>query len=141
MDPTKEQHQILCRTQKSVMETLTVIRQAFGKESMSRAWKVQTHGPLTSRGLFTKNSSWQAEQSIPSTNMTFYGDCMKMCVDFALNFGDKIIGLYITTTHCLTFSFSPGNFFYRKQHDSSPTHPLEFGTFFLSCFPRIVCQY
>jgi hypothetical protein len=46
--------------------------------------------PLTSsRGLFTKNLSWQAEQSILHTNVTIYGDCMKMCKDLTPNFGDK----------------------------------------------------
>jgi hypothetical protein len=37
---------------------------------------------LTSRGLFTKNSSWQAKESIPHTTVMFYGDCVKMCKDF-----------------------------------------------------------
>jgi hypothetical protein len=44
---------------------------------------------LTSRELFTKNLSWQAKQSIPRATVTFYGDCMKMCQDFALNCGDN----------------------------------------------------
>jgi hypothetical protein len=39
--------------------------------------------------LFTNISSWQAKQSIPHTAATFYGDYMKMCEDFAPNFGDK----------------------------------------------------
>jgi hypothetical protein len=47
---------------------------------------------LTSRELFTRNSSWQAKQSIPYTTVTFYGDCVKMYQDFALNFGDKRTG-------------------------------------------------
>jgi hypothetical protein len=32
--------------------------------------------------LTSKNSSWQAKQSIPHTTVTFYGGCMKMCEDF-----------------------------------------------------------
>jgi hypothetical protein len=40
------------------------------------------------KGLFTKNSSWQAKQSIQHTIVMFYGDCMKMCEDFTLNFGN-----------------------------------------------------
>jgi hypothetical protein len=32
MDPTKEQHNILCRSQESAAETSTLIRQAFGKK-------------------------------------------------------------------------------------------------------------
>jgi hypothetical protein len=36
----------------------------------------------------TKNSSWHAKQSIPHPTVMFYGQCVKMCEDFALNFGD-----------------------------------------------------
>jgi hypothetical protein len=52
------------------------------------------------------NPSWQARQSILHTTMTFYGNCMKMCEDFALNFDDKSN----MTVHGLTLSFSPGSF-------------------------------
>jgi hypothetical protein len=48
---------------------------------------------------------------------------MKMCKDFAPNFGDKRTGCCITT-HCLTLPFSPGNFFYQKQHDCRPPPTL-----------------
>jgi hypothetical protein len=44
------------------------------------------------------------------TLVTFYGDCIKMCEDFAPNFGGKRSGCCITTTHHLTLPFSPGNF-------------------------------
>jgi hypothetical protein len=47
---------------------------------------------LTSRKLFTKNSSSQAKQSIPHPTVTFYGDCVKMCEHFAPNFADKRTG-------------------------------------------------
>jgi hypothetical protein len=43
MGPTKEQHQILCKSRKCATETLTVIRQTFNKESMGCKWKVKTH--------------------------------------------------------------------------------------------------
>jgi hypothetical protein len=39
-----------------------------------------------------------------------YGDCVKMCKDFALNFGDKRTGCCIIKTHHLSFPFSLGNF-------------------------------
>jgi hypothetical protein len=65
---------------------------------------------LTSRGLFTNNSSWQAKQSIPHTTLMFYGDCVKMFEDFAPNFEDKRTGCCIMTTHHLMPPFSPGNF-------------------------------
>jgi hypothetical protein len=42
--------------------------------------------------------------------------------DFALNFGEKITGWCITTTHHITLSFSLHNSFYQKQNDCrSPT--------------------
>jgi hypothetical protein len=56
--------------------------------------------------------------------VTFYGHYVKMCEDFVLNFGDKRTGCYITTTHCLTLPFSPGNFFFTKNDMTVvPTHP------------------
>jgi hypothetical protein len=77
----------------------------------------------TSRGLFTKNSSWQAKQWILHATVTFYGDCVKMCKEFALNFGDKRIGCCIMATHRLTLPFSPGNYWPKTPWLSSPTHP------------------
>jgi hypothetical protein len=41
---------------------------------------------------------------------TVYGDCVKMCEDFAPNFSDKRAGCCITTMHRHTLPFSPGNF-------------------------------
>jgi hypothetical protein len=77
---------------------------------------------LTSRELFTKNSSRQAEQSIPHTTVKFYGDCVKMYEDFAPNFDDKRTGCCITTTHLLTLPFSLGNLG-QKQYDCRPRQP------------------
>jgi hypothetical protein len=56
---------------------------------------------------FTKNSSWQAKQSIPHTTMTLYGDCVKMCKEFVPKFGDKRTGCCITK---MQLPFSLGNF-------------------------------
>jgi hypothetical protein len=78
MDPTASVHQILFKS-RSATETLTMIRQAFGEERMSRTrvfewhdrfrpdrkrrdrWRAKSRAcssfSLTSRGLFTKNSS------------------------------------------------------------------------------------
>jgi hypothetical protein len=78
---------------------------------------------LTSRGLFTKISSWQGKQSIRHTTVTFYGDCVKMCEDFAPNFSDKRTGCWITTMHPLTLPFSPGNFWPETTLLLSLTHP------------------
>jgi hypothetical protein len=126
MDSIQEEHQMLC---KSLTGTLAMIRQAFGK----KAWAL--HGKskltetqkgrdrrkakpgacssfsLTSRRLFTNNSSWQAKQSIPHTTVTFYGDCMKMCEDFDLSFGNKRFVCCITTTCRLTLPSFTKEFF------------------------------
>jgi hypothetical protein len=64
---------------------------------------------LKSKGLITRNTTWQAKQSTPHITVTFYGDWAKMCEDFALNFGDKRAGCYITTSHRVTLLFSQGN--------------------------------
>jgi hypothetical protein len=41
--------------------------------------------------------------------MMMYGDCKKICKDFALKFGDEGTGCCITTTHHLILLFSAGN--------------------------------
>jgi hypothetical protein len=77
---------------------------------------------LTSKGLFTNNSSWKKKE-IPHTTVTFYGDCMKMWEDFAPNFDGKRTGYYITTTYPLTRRFSPGNLWPKTTWLSSRTDP------------------
>jgi hypothetical protein len=68
---------------------------------------------------------WQAKQSIPSTDVTFYGDGVKMCEDFAPNFGDQRTDCCIMTALHLTLAFSPGNFD-QRQHDCHPPLTLLF---------------
>jgi hypothetical protein len=115
-----------------------MIRQAFGEESMSSIWAVQTHRDrkrrdrrraksracssfsLTSNGLFTNNSSWHTKQSVPNTSVMFYGDCVKMWENLVPNYGDKRTDCCIMTTHRLTLSFSPGNFWPKTTWLSSP---------------------
>jgi hypothetical protein len=89
---------------KSALETLVIIIKAFREESMSSQWKSPNSLRLKKarqvkskvKGMliifFDINLSWQATQSIPHTTVTFYGDCMKICEDFAPNFGDKRTG-------------------------------------------------
>jgi hypothetical protein len=76
---------------------------------------------LTWRGLLTKNSSWQAKHSIPHTTVTFYGDCMKVCEDFVLNFGGK--KLAVVSWQSITLFFSLGNFWPKTTWLSCSTHP------------------
>jgi hypothetical protein len=122
----------------SATKALAMIRQAFGEESMSHIQRAQTHWDwkrrdrwrtksrvcssfsLTSRGLFVKNLPWQAKQSIPYTTVMLYYDCMEMCEDFVLNFGDKRTGCCITSTHHLTLPLSPRNFWPKTTLLSSP---------------------
>jgi hypothetical protein len=86
----------------------------------TRAWSSFS---LTLSWLFTKNSSKQAKQSISYTTVMFYGDCMKICEDLAPNCGCERTGCCITTTHSLTFPFSPGNFWPKTTWLLSSTHP------------------
>jgi hypothetical protein len=74
-------------------------------------------------GLFTKNSSWQAKQSIPHITVGFYDDRMTMCEDFEPNFGNIRTGRWITTTHLLTLTFWQG-IFNQQQNDCRPPHTL-----------------
>jgi hypothetical protein len=57
------------------------------------------------------SSSWQA--------VKYYGHWVKMCKDFAPNFGDKRTGFCIMTVHRLTLSFHQG-VFDQKQRDCRP---------------------
>jgi hypothetical protein len=94
--------------------------------------KVKSVPPFsqTSRGLFAKNLSSQAKQSISLTTVTFYSNCMKMCEDFAPNFGDKGTVSFITTTHPFTLHF------YQKQRDwRLPTLLATLGPLPFFCFP------
>jgi hypothetical protein len=59
-----------------------------------------------------------------AVNSPYYWDCMKMCENFAPNFGDKRTCCCIATTHRPTLLFSTGNFFYQKQHDCHPPPTL-----------------
>jgi hypothetical protein len=67
MDPTKEQLKFYSNLGRNVAETLAVIRQAFREESIS----CTALAFLPLRGLFTKNLSWRAKQSIPHTTVKF----------------------------------------------------------------------
>jgi hypothetical protein len=57
----------------------------------------------------------------------FYGDCVKMCKDFAQNFGDKIAAWCFATTHRLTLPFHRE--FLTKINVTVVPHPLYFSLF------------
>jgi hypothetical protein len=128
---------------KSATETLAMIRQAFGKESVSHTESPNSSRPRKAtqvkskvksmliifsdvRGVVHKKVVLQAKQSIPSTTVTFYCDCLKMYKDFTLNFGDERTGCCITTVHhrlslpFFTREFRP------KKHDCRPPPTLLF---------------
>jgi hypothetical protein len=108
---------------------LAVIKQALGEESVSRTWVFEWKSPNSPRlkkakrvksevksiliifigikSLFTRNLFWQAKQSISHTTVMFYGNCMKLCDDFAPNFGDKRTGSCIMTAAYLSLPISP----------------------------------
>jgi hypothetical protein len=121
-------------SQTSVFEWHIRFRADWNVETVRKQSQEHAHHSLTSNGLFIKNSSWQAKQSILHTTVTFYCGCVKMCEDFAANLGDKRTGCCITTMHSLTLSFSPGNLWPKTTWPSSPSTllfsicPIEYKT-------------
>jgi hypothetical protein len=50
------------------------------------------------------------DQTVNSAHFcNVYGDCVKMCEDFAPNFGDKKLAVAFTTTHSLMLPLPPGD--------------------------------
>jgi hypothetical protein len=110
--------------EKSGTEALAVIRQAFGGESMSSTWKGQLTeikkgktGEEQNQSMliifidikrpFTKNSSWQAKQSVPHIQ--------------TLATRELAIA---SEQHTVSRFLFHQTIFDQKQHDhSSPTHP------------------
>jgi hypothetical protein len=84
----------------------------MGKSKLTETKKTRQ---ATSRGLFTKISSWQAKQPVPHTTVTFCDDCVKICLDF----GNKRAA--VSLQHCTTppFLFHQG-IFDLKQLDCCP---------------------
>jgi hypothetical protein len=72
--------------------------------------------------IVTKNSSWQVKQPIPNTTVTFYGDCMKICKDFAPNLDDKELAVASQQRTVSHFLFHQG-IFDRNNVTVVSTHP------------------
>jgi hypothetical protein len=64
--------------------------------------------------------------------MTFYGDCIKMCEDFSLNFGNEITVCCIKTKHILTLPLSSGAFQANRTRVSPPSHFIPLRLFAVS---------
>jgi hypothetical protein len=69
------------------------------------------------------------QKSIPHTTVTFYGDCVKRCEDFAPNFGGRRTGCCVTTANHLTLPFLTMEFFTKKNVTVPPPHPAYFSVF------------
>jgi hypothetical protein len=127
MDPTASVHQILCKSRRIVTEALAIIKHVFGEESMSRTrvfeWHSRFRTDQKSHAIekqsqeHTLNFLWHhgdcSQTILPGRSnspVTFYGDCVNMCEDFAPNFGNKGTGCCIMTAHRFTLPFSPGNY-------------------------------
>jgi hypothetical protein len=111
MDPTQEQHQILCESQKK----------CEGDPSKTRVWE-RKHEPYmeSSKSLRQKISETSEEHAhnFLHITVTYFGSCVKMCEDFIPNFGDKRTHCCIPTMHYFTLPFSQ-----KTTWLSSPTHP------------------
>jgi hypothetical protein len=86
------------------------------EKEQSSQWKMKSNVKsmliifLDIKGIVHKEFFLQAKQTITLTTVMFYGNCLKICEDFAPNFSDKRSGCYIITTHHLMLLFSPENF-------------------------------
>jgi hypothetical protein len=108
MDLTASVHQILCKSRMKRDGDLGNVQasvQGRNHEPFTSVRKVQTHRDRKSERRCTesrahssfsltqrRNSSWKAKQSTPSTTVTICGVCVKICEDFAQNFGEKRTG-------------------------------------------------
>jgi hypothetical protein len=114
-----------------------MIRQAFGEERMEKSKLIETEKARQLKSRFKSifiilfdmkrtvyKEFFQAVQSINSAYYCdIYSNCVKLCEDFAPNFGDKITDYCITKTHHLTLPLSPGNFFTKNNMTVVPHKP------------------
>jgi hypothetical protein len=137
MDSTMEQHETFCKSQKKVRQRLW---QWLDKRLGKKTWAVHRKSKFTEtdKGKAGQRESqkhahhflWYQGDYMQTShprrpNSQFYillfcADCVKICEDFALNFGHKRSGYCITTTHNLTLPFSPWNFD-KKQNSCRPS--------------------
>jgi hypothetical protein len=72
------------------------------------------------KGIVHKEFIMAVKKVNSASTMKFYGYCMKMFEDFALNFGNKRTDCCITTMNCLRLPFSPENFLTINNDCCSP---------------------
>jgi hypothetical protein len=108
MDPTKEQHQIMCKSRKKCdgnpgnkldLRLGGKVRAIHEKSKLMETEKGEAQSyPMLIILFDIKEIVYKefvlAGQSVPHTTMTFYSDYMKMCEDFAGNFSNKITDLH-----------------------------------------------
>jgi hypothetical protein len=96
---------------KCATDTLVMIRQAFGEESMSCTrvieWNARFRADRKRRDGWRAKSrtclSSQDKLSIPHTTVTFYGDWVKMCEDFAWTLVTK--KLAVASRKCVVYHY------------------------------------
>jgi hypothetical protein len=129
MNPTKEQHKMLFRSQKksSRWKSPNLLRLIRARQIKSKV-KSMLIIFFDNEGIVHKECVLAGQTSVPHTTVTFYDHCMKMCKDFTPNFGGRRTGCCIMTTHHLALPFSPGNFLL-KNNMNVVHHPPYFSLF------------
>jgi hypothetical protein len=111
--------------------------QALREESMSRTRKIESRKArqvknkvksmliifIDIKGSVHKEFILAYQTANSAHYCDVLGDCLKMCEDFAQDFGDKITGCSIITAHRLKLPFSPGNSLPKTTYLSSPNTP------------------
>jgi hypothetical protein len=142
-DLTASVQKFCANLSKSVKETLAMIRQAFGEESVSITWMLEwkrskSQRPKKARQVQSKVKSMIIIFSnIKGTvckefilegqivNFTYYCDILWWMCSNMQRLPPKLWQEKNWLLQNLTFPFSPGNSFYKKQHDCHPPTTLQ----------------
>jgi hypothetical protein len=127
---------------KGVKEALAMIKQVFREESMSHTWVFEWHARFRVRQVKSRvksmlitsyhikrivyNEFVLADQTLNSAYYCdFYSDCLKMCEEFTLKFGDK--ELAVVPQH--TISHFSHHEIFDQNNMTVVTHPPYFSAF------------